>query len=150
MWVPPAASVTKKAMAIDITIVDPTTKTSLGLLSDSTNLTASKAHEKKMQLHAQQVAASDTELDFDKVPLAFETTGAMGKETQKWWDSVVKLERKNRAQGEPTSRMLLGLEHTWSANNFQTYWLQRISMAHAMEQAEAIDQWITRCTSVSD
>ena len=49
--------------------------------------------------------------------------------------------------GETTSRMQLGLEHTWSANNFATFWLQSISMAHAREQADSILLWVNKCQS---
>ena len=99
-----------------------------------------------MEEHVQKYGR---EVEFDPVPLAFETTGAMGKMTQKWWNSVLKLEKEGREQGEPTSRRMKGLEQSWSADNFQKYWLQRISMAHVMEQAESIDLWITKCTSVN-
>ena len=88
-----------------------------------------------------------TQLPFYKVPLAFETTGAMGKATQSWWQSVRKLEADVRGVGETTSRMQLGLEHTWSANNFATFWLQSISMAHAREQADSILLWVNKCQS---
>ena len=86
-------------------------------------------------------------LPFYKVPLAFETTGAMGKETQEWWDSVKKLEADRRGMAETTSRMQQGLEHTWSANNFATYWMQSIAMVHAREQAESVLLWVNKCQS---
>ena len=59
-------------------------------------------------------------------------------ETQKWRKSVLKLETDRRGMGETTSRQQLGLEYTWSANRFSTYWRQAISMAHAREQAESV------------
>ena len=127
-----------------MTITDPTTKTSLEKECDVYALRAAgNAHKKKMQIHEKHIGlVSPVELPFDKVPLAFETTGAMGKETQKWWDSVKRLEARRE---ESTSRMQQGLEHTWSANNFATYWLQSIAMAHAREQADSVLLWINKC-----
>ena len=85
-----------------------------------------------MALFEQQVRQSERPIDLDKVPLIFESAGAMGKETQKWWESVLKMERKRcEERRENPSRQYQGLEHTWSADRFASYWLQRISMAHA-------------------
>ena len=85
------------------------------------------------------------ELAFEKVLLEFETTGALGKETQQWWQSVLKWESEHRGVGETSSRMQLGLEHTWSANSFASFWLQSMSMAHFREQAEAVLLWVNKC-----
>ena len=46
----------------------------------------------------------------------------MGRETEKWWKSVVAMEAELRAVGQPSSRRDLGLEHTWAANSFSSYW----------------------------
>ena len=73
-----------------------------------------------------------------KKPLVFETTGGIGNDAQKWWATVLKLEQKRRAPGNPTSRRDLGLEHTFSANGFATYWLQSVSVIYARSQAESI------------
>ena len=141
VWVPSSGSTTDKPMAIDIGITDPTSKTSLEAGSDRESLIAAKKfHERKMSLFEQQVRQSERPIDFDKVPLIFESTGAMGKETQKWWESVLKMERKRcEERRENPSRQYQGLEHTWSADRFASYWLQRISMAHARAQAETIE-----------
>ena len=56
-------------------------------------------------------------LPFTKGPLVFETTGAMGEETQKGWKSIVEMEADQRIPGAPQSRWEQGLEHTWSANS---------------------------------
>ena len=77
-------------------------------------------------------------LAFVKKPLVIEATGGMGKETQKWWDTVLALERLRRQPGDPTSRRDLGLEHTWSANKHSTFWLQSISMQYARAQASSV------------
>ena len=70
--------------------------------------------------------------------LVFEATGGMSEETQKWWESVLALERDRREPGDPTSLRELGLEHTFSANKFSTMWLQKISMGYARAQAESV------------
>ena len=147
--VPVSGSNRDRALALDVTITDPTTRSSLEKECDVFALRAAEqAHRKKMQVHERhERLVAPTRLPFYKVPLAFETTGAMGKATQSWWQSVRELEADRRGMGETTSRMQLGLEHTWSANNFATFWLQSISMAHAREQADSILLWVNKCQS---
>ena len=89
-----------------------------------------------MTSHWRQAGAEG--LPFVKMPLVFETTGGMGKETQKWWDSVLALERSRRQPGDPTSRRDLGLDHTWSANKHSTFWLQSVSMQYSRAQANSV------------
>ena len=84
-----------------------------------------------MALFEQQVRQSERPIVFDKVPLIFESTGAMGKETQKWWESVLKIERK-RCEERRERTPGLG---AWSPDRFASYWLQRISTANARAQA---------------
>ena len=84
----------------------------------------------------------NSNLPFVKVPLAFETTGAMGAETQKWWKSVLKLESERRNDVGLSSRREMGMDHTWTANSFVSFWLQSISMAHARMQAESVMLWV--------
>ena len=64
--------------------------------------------------------AGDQGLPFMEGPLVFETTGAMGEETLKWWKSIVEMEADQRILGAPQSRLEQGLEHTWSANKFSS------------------------------
>ena len=78
------------------------------------------------------------EFSSTKVPLVFETTGAMGTETQKWWKEIGKMEKDQRGFGETTSRKDLGLDWTFTANGFASYWLQSISMSMARTLAEYI------------
>ena len=75
---------------------------------------------------------------FTKVPLVVETTGAMGTETQKWWKEIIRMEKDQRGLGESTSRKDLGLDWTFTANGFASYWLQSISMSMARTLAESI------------
>ena len=66
----------------------------------------------------------------------------MGRETEKWWKSVVAMEAELRAVGQPSSRRDLDLEHTWAANSFSSYWRQSIAMTLARAQAEAIVSYV--------
>ena len=83
---------------MDLVVTDPTSKSSLDKESSKVPLkAAAEVHKGKMQVYQRQVeAAGQAGLPFVKVPLAFETTGAMGAETQKWWQSVLKLESERR------------------------------------------------------
>ena len=83
-------------------------------------------------------------LQFEKKPLVFETTGAMGVETKKWWKSVLALYHAQREPGEPTSRRELGLDYTWSANHFSSFWLQTLSFCQAVALAESVDLWVSQ------
>ena len=68
----------------------------------------------------------------------FEVSGGMAGETQKWWGTVLALERAKRQPGDPTSRRELGLDHTWTANKFATFWLQSIGMQYACARAGSV------------
>ena len=140
------AHTSEGAMAIDVTITDPTCKTALEKNSHIIPLIAAKTrHDVKVANHRKQVEKTGGQgLPFTLVPLAFETTGAMGRETQKWWKSVIALEAERRV-GAATSRLDQGLDSTWTANDFSSYWLQALSMAHARTQAESILTWISKC-----
>ena len=112
----------------------------------SLRMSLSLRHTVKLGTHKKALEeAGDQGLPFTKGPLFFETTGAMGEETQKWWNSIVEMEADQRMPGAPQSRREQGLEHTWSANKFSSYWLQTFSMSHARMQAEFIAQWIGTC-----
>ena len=139
------------AWALDIAYTDPTCATALQHGSDKRATSSAKArHAAKMATHRKALeAAGVSGLPFKKKPLVFETTGAMGNDAQKWWTSVLEIEQSKRAPGEPTSRRDLGLEHTFSANGFATYWLQSISFTYARAQAESIMVWVGRNAPVS-
>jgi hypothetical protein len=144
--VPASATPTgDKASALDVSITDPTAKLALAAHSYKEPLKAAhKRHTEKMGDHQKALeAAGDNGLLFTKQPLVFETTGAMGAETQKWWKAMVKMAEKRDADMEDTrSRRQKGLEHTWAANDWSSFWLQRISIAHARHQAESISTLI--------
>ena len=145
--VPASATGADKAQALDITITDPTNKTALYNRSDKVPLKAASArHKAKLATHrAAVLEAGAGGLPFTKVPLVFETTGAMGKETQNWWEGIRQLRREAHEGSGPTSRRETGMDWTWSANHFNTFWLQSISVAHARTQAESVIQWIGTC-----
>ena len=96
-----------------------------------------------MNTHATALAnAGMAGLPFVKVPLVFEITGGMGKETQKWWRQVSDYEMDQRGPGETTSRKDKGLDWSFSANGFASYWLQSFSMSMARTMAESIVAFI--------
>ena len=63
---------------------------------------------------------------------------------------MLKMEQAQRVPGDPTSHRDLGLEHTFSANGFATYWLQSISLSYARSQAESIMVWVGRNAPMSN
>ena len=98
-------------------------------------MTAAVRHTVKPEAHKKALEeARDQGLAFTKGLLFFETTGAMGEGTQKWWKSVIEMEADQRIPKTPHSRQ----EHTWSANKFSSYWLQTLSMPHATCQDASI------------
>ena len=130
-------------LIISFIITDPTGKTAISRLSHTRALQAAEIrHKDKMDTHSKQLAiAGEAGLPFVKVPLVFEITGAMGKETQKWWREVAALEKEQRGQ-DTTSRKDMGLDWTFSANGFASYWLQAISMSMARTLAESVVMFI--------
>ena len=140
---------TDKATALDITITDPTNKTATDRESDMKPLVAAAGrHTIKLGTHKKALQeAGDQGLPSTKGPLVFGTTGAMGEETQKWpwWKSIVEMGADQRMPGAPQSRRKQGLEHTWSANKFSSYWLQTVSISYARMQEESVAQWIGTC-----
>jgi hypothetical protein len=142
--VPASASSAAKAQALDVAITDPTGKVAVQRLSHRHPLRAAEIrHRDKMSTHRKALTAAGANgLPFTKVPLVFETTGAMGAETQKWWKDIRKMEKDQRGLGETTSRKDLGLDWTFTANGFASYWLQSISMSMARTAAESIIAFI--------
>ena len=142
--VPASASDTAKEQALDVAITDPTGQVAIQRGSHKKPLKAAeKRHKDKMYTHRKALAeAGAAGLPFIKAPLVFETTGAMGKETQKWWKEVCKMEKDQRGEGETTSRRERGLDWTFTANGFASYWLQSFSMSMARTMAESIIAFI--------
>ena len=152
MLVPGSSTEDGVAWALDVAYTDPTCATAIQHNSDKRPLSSAKArHTAKMATHRKALdAAGAAGLPFNKKPLVFETTGAMGNEAQQWWTAVLKMEQAQRVPGDPTSRRDLGLEHTFSANGFATYWLQSISLSYARSQAESIMVWVGRNAPMSN
>ena len=97
-----------------------------------------RVHNKKLEIFRRQLeAAGPAGLQFEKKPLAFEATGAMGKETQEWWKGVVKLATERQ-------RHHVQEQQTWTANGFSSCYLQLISMTLARTNAESVVSWIGR------
>ena len=142
--VPASAIGASDAQALDVAITDPTGKVAVQRLSHRQPLKAAEIrHKDKMSTHRKALAVAGANgLPFTKVPLVFETTGAMGTETQKWWKEISRMEKDQRGLGESTSRKDLGLDWTFTANGFASYWLQSISMSMARTLAESIVAFI--------
>ena len=87
--------------------------------------------------------AGQAGLQFTKTPLAFETTGAMGAETQKWWKGVLELAKEK----DPIRQ---NADSTSTAKKFAPYYLQLISMTQARSNAEAVIAWMGRSRSPND
>ena len=140
MLVLASATGTDKATVLDITITDPTNKTAFDRGSVRKPLVAAAVrHTVKLGTHKKALEeGGDQGLPFTKGPLVFETAGAMGEEPQKWWKSIVEMEADQRIPGAPQSRREHGLEPTWSANKFSSYWLQCFPKSHTRMQAEYI------------
>ena len=130
---------------MDIAIGDPMCDSYIAKENHKVKLkTASEKHKHKMDLHKKRVEDLGP-VQYEFQPLAFEITGAMGEETQKWWAGIVNEDAKRRKErGETCSRLLSGLPATWAANSFKTFWLQSFSMVHARTQANSIDVWARR------
>ena len=117
-----------KAVALDATVTDPTTITSLGLNSHQQPLAAAASrHGAKLRTHkaAQRQATQDGlgPLPFDKAPIIIETSGAFSNFTQNWFKKMVKIDKSQQAwngAGVFTSRHLRNLDWTWSANSFSS------------------------------
>ena len=107
-------------------------------------MAAAVRHTVKLETRKRALEEAGTKVS---PPLVFETTGAIaiGEEIQTLWKSIVEMEADQCIPGAPQSRQEQGLEHTWAANKFSSYWLQTSSMAHAMMQADSIAQWIETC-----
>ena len=143
--VPPSATGGALHQALDIAITDPTNKTNLQKHTDRIPLkAAAEAHKRKMDNYQKQLEqAGQAGLQFTKTPLAFETTGAMGAETQKWWKGVLELAKER----DPIRQIA---DSTWTAKKFAPYYLQLISMTQARSNAEAVVAWMGKSRSPTD
>lgn len=138
----PTVHGTSKAQAYDFVATDPTSKSALSRAGTLEPLNQAKwAEKEKIRLHDIQVREAGETADsvgYVKVPLAFETTGAMGPGTKKWWDTQVMPLYKRKFLGPPPSLSAQDKEHTWAANSFAAFWLQRFAMEQAKHVASTV------------
>ena len=79
-----------------------------------------------MECYTKQLeAAGQGGLQFEKKPLAFETTGAMGKEKQERWRAVLKLARR-----DPKPKIAT-YNRARTARKQSQYGLQTVNMTRA-------------------
>ena len=137
--VPCSHTGTDKAEALDITVVDPSLPNMLARArSASVALNAAKKkHREKMTAHERQrvrASSQNAQLPFFKSPLVFESTGAWGPETVKWFDKMV----RDNKQVNPPLLQLAGSPHTFTALSYSSMWSQQLSMVLARRQAESV------------
>ena len=80
------------------------------------------------------------DLDFDLVPVAFETSGAMGPSAKKWWKTIKELYAAKNPHGDAALQGRGGSVCTWTAGNFVDHWAQRIGTALARAQGEILER----------
>ena len=90
-----------ETLVIDVTVRDPTCKTYLDKrAADVPLVAAADGQREKKNFHDLRTREAGTQgIPFKFQPLAFEATGAMGAETQKWWKSIVEPEASMRTEG---------------------------------------------------
>ena len=142
--VPASVHGTSKDLALDFTVTSVDNKDIIRQGSANTQFKAADAAElrkmRQWEASLQRLNPPHTlaSVPFEKVPLAMESTGAWGKGMQRWWKNQV-LTRLEQLEEDPDKpRRAQGLPHTWSANTFGTYWLQRFSVTFQRHLAESI------------
>jgi len=135
-----AALGTDKEQALDVAVTDPTCASAISQGSDKIPLKAAKIrHDKKLSdFRPMMREAAEAGAPIQKLPLVLEATGAFGKEMRQWWTGMVKLEGEQRGVGLPRSLREQGMENTWSANDWSSFHLQKLSFGLARIQAEAV------------
>ena len=136
-----------ETLVIDATVRDPTCKTYLDkLAADVPSVAATDGHiEKRILFDIRNRKAGAQGIPFKFQPLAFEATGVMGGETQKWWKSIVTVEASMRTEGSSLSDQ--GHDHTWPhmvCNSFSSYWRQYVSVSMAKAQAQGVANCIAK------
>ena len=137
-------------LALDFSVTSPD---NAGHLRRRSDLHAFKAADEQERKKSQEYETLLTKLtppltvatsQYTKVPIVMESTGAWGNGMQRWWKQVLVLHNRVAAEQAPYSRRHRGLDHTWSANSFSSYWAQRISCAYMRNLAESIELTTTR------
>ena len=112
--------------------------------SDIIALAAAKEKERRKTTDFQAKLRSEgitaATLDFDLMPLAFETSGAWGPSAKKWWGSMKKLYAEKFPDSDEDIRRRRVDEFTWTANSFADHWAQRIGTALARAQGEIVER----------
>ena len=104
------------------------------LNSDKMSLAAAAAQEKaKLDLHASRVEQFGLGLiDFEVIPFAVETSGALGRRARKFWThlkSILRTKENYIRQERPC---------TWSAFTPVQWWSQRISFEVVRQTARMV------------
>jgi hypothetical protein len=125
-----------RARGIDVVVCDPRSVSSMKGNPDKTALVAAGLKERKKLLDHQKMMASHGPgiITFDKVPAAFESSGAWGHSFIDTWKSM-----KVAAKEEKLANYVIsGSEHTWSAFTYSQMVPQKISFCIALWTARAV------------
>jgi len=113
-----------------------------GAAQSNARWAADLKEKEKKNTHAKQLRSlklTEKDVDYIKTPLAYETTGAFGKEAKKWFKTVQRQFFMNNGEALGTLGEL-GYESTWSANSFTQWWTQRFAMTITSHVAERVWQ----------
>ena len=132
--------------AIDVVFSDPCRSAMLDKGSDKVSLVAARdAEERKRVAHRRRLRQAGDALDFDFVPFALESSGALGPAASALWKE---LKAANRKLGQQ-SRIAQELPHTWSAFTFSQFHMQRLSFTSARATAVAVLQGVKRARTAA-
>lgn len=134
---------TRKLLALDIGLVDPTSTCYRGAASRTPLKAARKRENDKLNKHRRAVETlGETAIDCELIPLIFETTGAFGQEARRWWEKfamplAAKRELTNQCLSTlPGAGSDPNLLHTWTANTWPALMLQKIDWMLGVALAE--------------
>jgi hypothetical protein len=122
--------------AVDVVVCDPRSVSSMLVNPDKVPLAAAGMKERKKLLDHQKKMATHGPgiVTFEKVPAAFESSGAWGKSMLEVWVGLKAAAKKAKLQNYVLSHR----EHTWSAFTFSQMIPQRISFNVAKWTARAV------------
>ena len=137
----PPSGLGGKSRAMDVVVCDPRSVSSMEVNPDKVPLAAAGQKERKKVLdHQKKIAQYGLGIiSFEKVPAAFESSGAWGKSMLALW-----VDTKAAAKVAKLENYVLAeKEHTWSAFTFHQMVPQKISFAIAKWTARGVLRGLT-------
>lgn len=135
----PAVHGTEKLLALDVSVVSPVTSNfvSTGRNFNPKPLQAALAKEKqKLDENNEWVAREAIDPVYKKMPVVFESTGAMGESAQDWFKMVMILFHRKFPEGICRSSPI-GLERHWGATSFQAHYHQKFALSLAKSRGKS-------------